>query len=295
VSHSVSHSMFRGTAVVSSLTFISRILGFIREILVARLFGASLLADALFVAFRIPNLLRSVFAEGALTAAFVPVFASELAKGKSEAREAMRSITALLLLSTAIVSILGIIFADKIVSAIAPGFEGERFELCVLLTRILMPYIMCVSIVALLNGALNSVHIFGISAFAQVIMNLALILGAIVAAYFESKSAAIVLAISALAGGVLQVVAQIPALRRSGFSLLPSYKVLSSSSKQVIHLMLPAILGAAIYQVSIFLSTQLASILETGSISWLSYADRLVQLPIGVFSIALSSVLIQTL
>ncbi|NMC61744.1 MAG: oligosaccharide flippase family protein, partial [SAR324 cluster bacterium] len=133
------------------------------------------------------------------------------------------------------------------------------------------------------------------SAFAQVVMNFVLILGAIIAAYFESRAATVVLAISALAGGILQVLAQMPALQRSGFSLFPSVKVFSSASKQVLHLMLPAILGAAIYQVSIFLSTQLASILETGSVSWLSYADRLVQLPIGVFSIALSSVLLPTL
>lgn len=291
------NSILRGTAVVSAFTLLSRALGFLREILVARLFGASMLADALFVAFRIPNLLRSIFAEGALTAAFVPVFAHELAKGESEARDAMRSMVSLLLLATGIVSILGVIFAPEVVMAIAPGFgEGsDRYELCVLLTRILMPYIMCVSIVALLNGALNSVHIFGVSAFAQVIMNLVLIAGALLAAWFEAKEATVVLAISALVGGVLQVAAQIPTLRRSGFSIKPALRMWTRPAREVVHLMMPAVLGAAVYQVSIFLSTQLASILETGSVAWLTYADRLTQLPIGVFSIALSSVLLPTL
>lgn len=289
--------MLRGTAVVSSLTLVSRVLGFIREILVARLFGGGLFADALFVAFRIPNLLRSIFAEGALTSAFVPVFAGELAKGQDDARSAIRSVVGLLITATAVVTLLGIIFADQIVVAIAPGFaEGtERHELCVLLTRILMPYIMCVSIVALLNGALNSVHIFGASALAQVVMNLALIAGAVAAAYFDAWQAAVVLAWSALIGGILQIIAQIPALRRAGFSLRPSRRIWSDASKQVVHLMLPAVLGAAVYQLSIFLTTQLASILESGSVAWLSYADRLSQLPVGVFAIALSSVLLPTL
>ncbi len=290
-------SMLRGATVVSSLTLVSRVLGFVREILVARLFGGGVLADALFVAFRIPNLLRSIFAEGALTSAFVPVFAGELAKGRDEARSAIRSISGLLISATAFVTVLGIVFADQIVTAIAPGFaEGtERRELCVLLTRILMPYIMCVSIVALLNGALNSVHIFGASALAQVVMNLSLIAGALAAAWFGEWQAAIVLAWSALAGGILQIVAQIPALRRSGFSVMPSLRMWSDASKQVVHLMLPAVLGAAVYQLSIFLSTQLASILEPGSVAWLSYADRLSQLPVGVFAIALSSVLLPAL
>lgn len=289
--------MLRGTAVVSSLTLVSRVLGFVREILVARVFGGGLFADALFVAFRIPNLLRSVFAEGALTSAFVPVFAGELAKGREDARSAIRSVAGLLLTATAIVTLLGIIFADRIVLAIAPGFTegGDRYRLCVLLTRILMPYIMCVSIVALLNGALNSVHIFGASALAQVVMNLTLIAGAIAAAFFGSWNAAIVLALSALGGGILQIVAQIPALRRSGFSLKPSRVIWSRASRSVVHLMLPAVLGAAVYQLSIFLTTQLASVLETGSVAWLSYADRLAQLPVGVFAVALSSVLLPTL
>lgn len=290
-------SLVRSTSIVSSLTLLSRILGFVREILVARLFGASLFSDAYFVALRIPNLLRSIFAEGALTSAFVPVFADQTAKGGTHAQDTLRAMNTLLVLATLLLSLLGIIFSREIVYFFAPGFltSPERFELCVLLTQIMFPYIIFVSLVSLYNGALNSVQIFGASAWAQVWMNVVLIAGAYLAGWYEQKEAAIFLSISVIIGGLIQVLVQFPALYRAGFSFSFTQNFFTGAVRQVLYLMVPAIMGAAVYQITIFINTQLASLLEPGSVSWLSYADRLIQLPIGVFTIALASVLLPTL
>ena len=293
-SPSTRSSLLRGTAVVAGFTLLSRILGFVREVLIARLFGATLIADAYFVAFRIPNLLRSIFAEGALTAAFVPVFASELRQGQAAAQRALQSILTLLVASTLVVTLLGVLGAAPIVSLFAPGFERDpsTFALCASLLSIMMPYIVCVSVVILLNGALNSVKVFGASALAQVYMNLVMIVAAIVAIKLNKIEAAQLLAYSVLLGGGVQIIVQIPALHRAGFRLRFSQHLFSQPSRKVLRLMLPAVLGAAVYQLSIFFNTQLASVLNPGSVAWLSYADRVAQLPIGIISLALSSVLL---
>lgn len=292
-----SRAILKGTAIVGLLTLLSRVLGFVREILIARLFGASFAADAYFVAFRIPNLLRSVFAEGALTSAFVPVISAEVGRDKESARKVVRAVATILLVVTFMVALLLILFAPQVVDLIAPGYEkgSDRYELCVLLTRIMLPYITCVSIVAMLGGTLNSVGIFGAAAFSQVVMNLVLIAGALAAGLYGEREASIVLAASVLIGGVIQILVQIPALRRSGLSIFPTSSIKSPAVREIGVLFVPALIGAAVYQISIFISTQLASVLEPGSVSWLSYADRLTQLPIGIFAIALSSVLLPTL
>ncbi len=297
INNSSSGSLKRGTAIVGSITLISRLLGFVREVFIATLFGASSIADTFFVAFRIPNLLRSIFAEGALTSAYVPTFTEKLKQGDSQAKEAFCSIASLLLLVTSLLTVIGIIYAENIVALIAPGFQSgqERFELCVKLTRIMLPYIICVSLVSLINGTLNSVKIFGISAFAQVVMNIVLIIGAYVAMYFNQQTASIVLAWSVIVGGITQVLSQLPSLKKVGFPVFFIRNPFTKSSLEICILIIPAIFGAAIYQLTVFINTQIASELEPGSVSWLSYADRLVQLPIGVFTIALSSVLLPTL
>jgi putative peptidoglycan lipid II flippase len=290
-------SLLRGTAIVASLTLLSRALGFLREVLVARLFGASLIADTYFVGLRIPNMLRSIFAEGALTSAFIPVFADRLKEGDTVAHDSFRSIATALIIVTSAVTILGIWYAEAVVSLVAPGFTADptQFALAVKLTQIMFPYIICVSLITLFNGALNSVQIFGISAWAQVTMNIVLIIGAYVAAYFQMIEAAYVLSYSVVIGGIIQVITQMPALKRAGFPLFFLGNPFSKSTTSVCLLMLPAILGAQLYQLTIFISTQLASSLEAGAVAWLSYADRLVQLPVGVITIALSTVLLPTL
>lgn len=290
-------NLLRGTAVVSCLNQLSRVLGFIRDVLTARLLGAGLVADAFFVAFRIPNLLRSFVAEGALTSAFVPVFASELAQGRDQAVRTIRSVTSLLMIATSVLTVLGVLFAPQVVDIFAPGFRQipDKVELCSQLTKIMMPYIICVSLIAMLNGALNTVNVFGVSAMAQVWMNVVLIAGVLVADWFNESVAAMLLALSVLLGGIVQVVAQIPAMRRAGFFIIPSRHAITPATKQIMLLMLPAIVGATVYQFQILMNTMLASSLVNGSVTWLYYADRLAQFPIGVFSISLASVLLPAL
>ena len=289
--------LLRGTAIVSLLTLLSRFLGFLRDLLVAKLLGASLFADAFFVAFRVPNLLRSFLAEGALTSAFVPVFSTTLARSKEEAFSSFRRVLGFLLWLTLPISVAGMWFSADVVDFLAPGFseDPEKFALCVRLTRVMMPYIACVSIIAMINSALNTLHIFGASAWAQVTMNAVLIVGAVAALAFDQVSATYVLSYSVLVGGVAQILAQLPACARAGLSLRPSLAIFGRDVAEVVRLMIPATLGASVYQVTIFIATLLASLLPDGSVSWLFYADRVAQFPIGIFSVALASVLLPAL
>lgn len=301
-------SLLRGTSIVAGLTLVSRVLGFVRDLLVASLLGAGAYSDAYLVAFRIPNMLRSLFAEGALTSAFVPTFSQALEQGAGHARVAFRSVGKFLFIVTGVVTLFGILFAPQIIDLVAPGFKGTaadgHAQQAVLLLRVMFPYVLAVSLVALINGALNSVGVFGASAYAQIVMNLCLIGGAVVAALFSSvETGLLVLAVSVVIGGAVQVGVQIPALRRAGLwgeaSGIESAGIdsglWSSAVKSTVRLMGPAIVGSAVYQLSVFLMTALSSLVSPGAVSWLYYSDRLIQLPIGVFSVALSSVLLPAL
>ena len=291
-------SLFRGTAIVSILTLLSRILGFARDLIVAHLFGSSRYADAFFVAFRIPNLLRSLFAEGALTAAFVPTFTDEVKKGPDAAQLAFSSILKALLCATTIATLLGILFAPEIVTFISPGYktQPESFDLTVLLTRIMFIYIIFVSVVVLINGALNAYLVFGASAWAQVLMNLVLIVGGLIAFLPNShRLSTIILASSVVVGGIVQLVAQLPALHRVGLKLALSGSMLTPAVRTTARLMIPAAAGAGVYQITVMLSTILASLLNEGAIASLYYADRVTQLPLGIISVALASVLLPLL
>ena len=289
--------LLKGTAIVSSLTLLSRMLGFVRDLLVARCLGATWLADSFLVAFRIPNLLRSFVAEGALTSAFVPVFMSSLECGESAAREALGSIAKFLLSVTLVLSVLGFIFAPQVVGLLAPGFVSmpEKFALCVDLTRIMMPYIIFVSFIAMVNSALNAKGVFGASAWAQVVMNIVLIGGGLLASLVSPESATYLLAWSVIIGGIAQLAAQLPACKRAAISFIPKGPLFSPAVKELLVLMIPAIVGASVYQLTVFFGTLLASHLGEGSVSWLFYADRVAQFPLGIFSIALASVLLPTL
>jgi len=289
--------LLRGTAIVSLLTLLSRVLGFVRDLLVARILGASLFADAFFVAFRIPNLLRSFVAEGALTSAFAPTFSSSLSRSRADAASTFKRILGFLLTITIPLSLLGMLYAPAVIQLIAPGFSQnrEKFELCVQLSMIMMPYIACVSVVAMINSALNALAIFGASAWGQVVMNIVLIAGALLALPLEPRAATIVISFSVLVGGIVQIVVQVPALRRGGLSLRPNVELQHRDIREVVRLMIPATIGASIYQLTIFIATLLASLLAEGSVSWLFYADRIAQFPLGIFSIALASVLLPAL
>jgi putative peptidoglycan lipid II flippase len=290
-------SIFKGTAIVGSMTLLSRILGFVRDLLFARLFGAGPIADAFFVAFRIPNLLRSVMAEGALTSGFIPTFTDELAKGKAQAQTAISQVAGFLLTATVFLSALGFFFAAEIILFFAPGFltDPKKLELGTSLLQIMFPYLIFVSLVSMVGGALNSVKIFGTAAFAQVVMNIVFILGIVLAMFSDWQDAPFVVAWSTVIGGLVQVWVQLPALKKAGFSIWPSFKLLTPAVKSVSKLMLPAIFGAAVYQLTIFLNTVFASLVGEGAVSALFYADRVVQFPIGIFSVALASVLLPAL
>ncbi len=289
--------LLRGTVITSVLTLVSRVLGFVRDLLVAQLLGASLFADIFFVAFRIPNLLRSFVAEGALTSAFVPVFSSSLRQSHEAAQQTFRRVAGFLLYITIPLSILGIVYAPEIVHIFAPGFAADpsKFALCVLLTQMMLPYIACVSLIAMINSALNALQVFGASAWAQVLMNVVLIAGALCAIPFEPRTATILLALSVMIGGFVQILSQFPACARAKLPLIPSFRVASRDVAEVVRLMIPATIGASVYQLTIFSATMLASTLPEGSVSWLFFADRIAQFPVGIFSIALASVLLPAL
>ena len=277
--------------VVGAATFLSRIFGFLRDVVVAGFFGAGLATDAFFVAFRIPNLLRRLFAEGSLTIAFIPVFTEYLKKkSREDAVELACVAFTLLSIILVLVSFLGILFAPWIVKVIAWGFtkNPDQYGLTVFLTRLMFPYIFFISLVALCMGILNSLRHFAAPALAPVVLNICMIAAVFLfRGFFDEPIMA--LAVGVIIGGVLQLVMQFPFLARMGVKLRVNFHFNHPGIRKIGILMLPAIFGAAVYQINIFVSTLLASFLAVGSVSYLYYADRLVQLPLGVFAIAIGT------
>lgn len=282
---------------VGFYTFLSRILGLVRDVVVARFFGAGMAADAFFVAFRIPNLLRRLFAEGSLTIAFIPVFTEYLTRrSRDEAFQMARAALTLLSLLLAVVALLGVLFAPWIVRVQAFGFGGAgmKYDLTVLLTRITFPYIFLVSLVAFFMGILNSLRHFAAPAAAPIFLNVGII-GATLWLSPRLEQPIVGVAMGVIIGGLLQVALQVPWLLRMGVSLVPCWMPSHPAVKKVGLLMVPAIFGSAIYQLNQFIGTLLASFLREGSISWLYYADRIVEFPLGVFAIAVSTAVLPSL
>ena len=287
----------RAAGIVGFFTFLSRTVGLARDILIANFFGSGMAADAFFVAFRIPNLLRRLFAEGSFSVAFIPVFTEYLqTRSKEEAFLLARVASTLLVLILTGITILGIVFSPLIVRIIAPGFEsmGEKYALTVLLTRIMFPYIFFVSVVALFMGILNSLKHFGAPAAAPVFLNLSMIAALLFLAPYM-RTPTVGLAIGVVVGGVIQVALQIPFLMEKGLSFVPKWNPNHPALKRIGVLMLPTVFGSAIYQVNQLVGTLLASLLREGSVSYLYYADRLVQFPLGVFAIAISTAVLPSL
>jgi putative peptidoglycan lipid II flippase len=287
----------RAAGIVGIFTFLSRVLGLVRDALIANFFGSGMAADAFFVAFRIPNLLRRLFAEGSFSVAFIPVFTEYLQnRSRQEAFLLARVVLTFLVLILTIVTILGIIFSPLIVRVIAPGFGGmgEKYALTVLLTRIMFPYIFLVSVLALFMGILNSLKHFAAPAMAPVFLNLCMIAALVFLAPYM-KSPTVGLAIGVIGGGILQLALQIPFLMGKGLSFAPKWNLGHPAIKKIGMLMLPTIFGSAIYQINQLVGTLLASLLREGSVSYLYYADRLVQFPLGVFAIAISTAVLPSL
>jgi putative peptidoglycan lipid II flippase len=278
----------KAAGTVGLATLLSRILGFVRDAVIAGLFGATMSSDAFFVAFRIPNLLRRLFAEGTLSIAFIPVFTEYLAlQGQKEAFEFARSALRLLTVLLVFVCLAGMLLAPVIVFMIAPGFAEapEKFNLTVSLTRWMFPYIICISLVALMMGILNALGHFAAPALAPVFLNVAIIGSAFLIAPHMAVPVH-GLALGVLIGGVLQLTLQLPFLIRKRFYFWEKAGLFHSGLQKVGRLMLPAVFGAAVYQINILVGTLLASFLPEGSVSCLYYADRLVQFPLGLFAMA---------
>jgi putative peptidoglycan lipid II flippase len=297
LSKSEEKNVSRAAGVVSLFTFLSRILGLVRDMVIAAFFGTGMVADAFVVAFRIPNLLRRLFAEGSLTIAFIPVFTEYLtSKSKEDALEMARVVLTLLALILAIVTLLGVVFSPWIVRLQAFGFgaSGDKYALTVLLTRITFPYIFLVSLVAFFMGVLNSLRRFAAPAAAPIFLNVGIIGAAyLISPYLEEPIVGV--AIGVIIGGIIQVGLQIPWVLREGMTLFPVWQPGHPAVKQIGLLMLPAVFGSAVYQLNSFIGTLLASFLVQGSVSWLYFADRLVQLPLGVFAIAIGTALLPSL
>jgi len=289
--------LLKSTAVVSLLTFCSRLVGFVRESVIATTFGASAATDAFFVAFRIPNFLRQLFAEGSFSSAFVPVLHEAKAKGDLVAlRELIDRISGTLLGVLTVVTAIGILLASVLVGIFAPGFldEPEKFSLARDLLRITFPYLPLIALTALAGGILNAHSRFAVPALTPILLNVAMIFAALVLSpYFSQPIEA--LAWGVLLGGVLQLCFQIVPLMRLGLLPRPRFDWQHPSVQKVFRLMIPTLFAASIMQINLLVDSIIASLLQTGSVSWLYLSDRLLQLPQGVFGVALGTIMLQHL
>ncbi len=290
-----SDGLARSASIVTIAVAFSRVLGLVREQVVAALFGAGLHTDAFQTAFRAPNLLRDLFAEGALSTAFVTVFSRKITQEGDLAawRLAAKVATATTVIMSGI-TLLGVLFAPFVIGVMAPGFHPEKMKLTVLLTRIMFPFILLVSLAALAMGILNAKRVYGMPAMASSFFNLGSILGGVgfgwlIDPHFGEKSL-IGLALGTLLGGFLQLIVQFPPLKRVGFSVKADFFWNDEGVRQILQLMGPAIIAASAVQVNVMVNTMFASFLEDGTQSWLGYAFRLMQLPLGLFGVAIGTV-----
>ncbi|QLF92979.1 murein biosynthesis integral membrane protein MurJ [Pseudomonas sp. ABC1] len=290
-------NLLKSLAAVSSLTMLSRVLGFVRDTIIARIFGAGVASDAFVVAFKLPNLLRRIFAEGAFSQAFVPILAEYKAQqGEEATRTFLAYVSGLLTLVLALVTLIGILAAPWIVWISAPGFadEVERFELTVDLLRVTFPYILLISLSSLSGAVLNTWNRFSVPAFVPTLLNISMIVFALfLAPYFDPPIMALGWAV--LMGGVLQLCWQLPHLKKIGMLVLPRLNWRDTGVWRVLKLMAPAIFGVSVSQISLIINTIFASFLVAGSVSWMYYADRLMELPSGVLGVALGTILLPAL
>lgn len=290
-------SMLIKSLIVSSMTFVSRILGLIRDIVIASFIGAGGAADAFLVAFKIPNFLRRLFAEGAFNQAFVPLL-SEYAAKKSQ--ESLRNFIAIvsgnLALILSFVTLVGVLAAPLLVWIFAPGFSGDSAKMAdtAEFLRFTFPYIWFISLTALSSSILNVRNKFAVPAFTPTLLNLSLIGMAIFLSPYLEKPA-MALALGVLVAGIAQFVFQLPFVAKEGLLVLPKIDWQDSGVKRLLKLMLPAIFGVSVSQINLLLDTILASLLQDGSVSWLYYSDRLVELPLGIFAIAIATVILPRL
>jgi putative peptidoglycan lipid II flippase len=287
-------ALLRSVATVGGYTMVSRVLGFVREMLVAAFLGASPVSDAFFVALRLPNMFRSLFAEGAFSAAFVPLFAGKVAKeGRAAAHGFAEDALAVLLVVLLVFFIAGEALAPTILDVIAPGFRAEpaKFALAVDLTRIMFPYLVFISLTALQGGLLNSLERFAATSFTPVLLNLFLI--AALVGVRPLTGAALAWAVTG--AGVAQFLWLLFSCRRAGMPLALRMPRLTAAVKHLLRIMLPGVFGAGVVQINLVVSTAMASLLPTGAVSYINYADRLNQLPLAVVGIAVGTAILPPL
>ncbi|WP_200949120.1 murein biosynthesis integral membrane protein MurJ [Frateuria sp. Soil773] len=289
--------MFRGLLSFSSMTMVSRVLGLVRDMSINAAFGANAATDAFWVAFRIPNFMRRLFAEGSFSTAFVPVFTEVKEKSShADLKDLMARVSGTLGGVLLVVSALGIVFAPEVTALFSPGAIGEpgKFGLTVQLLRLTFPFLLFVSLTALAGGALNSFHRFALPALTPVILNLCMIAGALwLAPRLHTPILAMGWAI--LAAGILQLLFQLPALRGLDLLALPRWGWGHPQVRRIMRLMVPTLFGSSVAQINLLLDTVVASLLVAGSQSWLSQADRFLELPLGVFGVALGTVILPAL
>ena len=283
------------------MTFISRISGLIRDVAFANYLGSGAAADAFFVAFRIPNLFRRVFGEGAFSLAFVPVFSEyHHSRSEKETRDFVNRMLAQLSIAVLIVCIIGMLFSDALVSLIAPGFKDEpaKFRMAADALQVTFPYLFFISLVAMAAGIFNTYDRFAIPAVTPVLLNICLITAAVVFVP-GNDNPTLVLAIAVCISGLLQFLLQIPFLQKQAVLPVPSFKRAKDKQtdgvRKVFKLMLPVIYGSSVAQVNSIINTVLASFLVTGSVSWLYYSDRLMEFPLALFVLAISTVILPNL
>jgi len=290
----MSKNLVKSTSVVISMTMISRVFGFIRDMVTAALFGASAQFDAFSIAFRIPNLMRRLFAEGSFSQAFVPIL-SEYKKQKSaeETKRFINAISGTLAFSLLIVTVLGIMGAPWIIRLFAPGFatSGDRFDLAVTMLRINFPYLMLISLTAFSGAILNTHSRFWVGAFTPVLLNIVMIGAALwLSPHFVQPI--IGLAWGVMIAGILQLVFQWPFLKNINMLPRPTINFRDPGVKRVLKMMVPALFGVSVGQINLMVDSLFASLLMIGSVSWLYYSDRLMEFPLGVFGVAISTVIL---
>ena len=282
-------------SIVASMTMISRISGFARDVVLSHLFGATVVADAFFVAFRIPNFFRRLFAEGAFNQAFVPVLVRYREKGHAELVRFVAVMGGNLSLAVLTLVVLGVVFSEAFTSVFAPGFIGsERFDLTSDMLRITFPYLAFVSLVAFSGAILNAHHRYAVPAITPVLLNVVLLIAAALG-ILVAEEPVFVLAWGVFVAGVVQWLFQIPSLRRIDMLHLPRPDMKHEGARQVGRLLIPAVLAASVSQINALVDTILASLVMEGSVSWLYYADRLLELPIGLVAVAIGTVLLPNL
>jgi len=288
------HSLLQSTTVVSGMTLLSRITGLLRDIVLARFFGATMIMDAFIVANRIPNMLRRFFAEGAFSAGFVPVMARYREKhDANEAKVFVDAVAGTLGLILFIVTLIGVLLAPVLVAIVAPGFIGDdgRFDMATLMLRFTFPYLLFISLTAFAGGVLNTYGKFAAAAFTPVLLNLSLISAAIwLAPNLDEPGMA--LAYGVFIAGVVQLLFQIPFLAKLHFVPRPRWNLQHEGVRRAGKLMLPAIFGSSVAQINVLIGGIIASLLGVGKISLLYFSDRLMEFPLGLFSIALATVIL---